>query len=190
MISLFYPPTPLSLSFSLSLYLSIIYISLISLSLSPSLPPSLSLSLSIYIYINSQLPLDDTAIPVEKANQTLESQQTPNILPSRATNGVSVVRISEKIDRVMTAPHCTYVYIMFHNNTKLWKDDINLDAYSFVGDLYLRALSIFDDRIHSTTAASKPPATSNRFDPRKHYPEYYKPEIYRSGRFPFTWWTQ
>ena len=39
-------------------------------------------------------------------NQRLESQQTPHISPSRASYGVSIVRIWEKIDRVITAPHC------------------------------------------------------------------------------------
>ena len=39
-------------------------------------------------------------------NQILESQQTPNISPLRASYGVSFVKIIlEKIDRVITAPH-------------------------------------------------------------------------------------
>ena len=41
-------------------------------------------------------------------NQVLESQQTPHISPSRASYGVSIVRILEKIDRVVTAPHCSW----------------------------------------------------------------------------------
>ena len=43
----------------------------------------------------------------QKVNQILESQHTPHISPSRASYGVSVVRILEKIDCVMTAPRCT-----------------------------------------------------------------------------------
>ena len=38
--------------------------------------------------------------------QTSNSQQTPLGSPSRASYGVSIVRILEKIDRVLTAPHC------------------------------------------------------------------------------------
>ena len=40
-------------------------------------------------------------------NQTLDSQKTPHISPSRASYGVPFVRIFEKIGRVITAPHCT-----------------------------------------------------------------------------------
>ena len=42
-------------------------------------------------------------------NQILESKQTPNIWSSRASYGVHIVRIWEKIDRVIAAPHCTFV---------------------------------------------------------------------------------
>ena len=38
-------------------------------------------------------------------NQSLGSQQTPHISPSRASYGVSIVRI---LDCVITAPHCTW----------------------------------------------------------------------------------
>ena len=37
-------------------------------------------------------------------NQILKSQQKPHTSPSRASYGVSVVGIWEKIDRVITAP--------------------------------------------------------------------------------------
>ena len=43
-------------------------------------------------------------------NQILESQQTPHTSPSRASYGVSIVRILEKIDRVITAPHCIEIW--------------------------------------------------------------------------------
>ena len=36
------------------------------------------------------------------------SQQTPHTSPSRASYGMAIVRILEKIDRVITAPHCIY----------------------------------------------------------------------------------
>ena len=42
----------------------------------------------------------------QKVNQMLQSQQTPHISPSRVRYGVSIVRILEKMDRVITAPHC------------------------------------------------------------------------------------
>ena len=42
--------------------------------------------------------------------QSLESQQTPHTSASQASHGVSVVRILEKIDRVITAPGCTFGY--------------------------------------------------------------------------------
>ena len=39
-------------------------------------------------------------------NQILESQQTPHTSPLRASYGVSIVRIWDKFDRVITALHC------------------------------------------------------------------------------------
>ena len=39
--------------------------------------------------------------------QFLNSQKTPHSLPSQANYGVTVVRILEKIDHVITALHCT-----------------------------------------------------------------------------------
>ena len=42
-------------------------------------------------------------------NKILESQQTPHILPSRVSYGASIVRIWEKIDGVIKAPHCIYI---------------------------------------------------------------------------------
>ena len=51
-------------------------------------------------------------------DQILESQQTPHISPSRASYGVSIVRIVDKIDRVITAPHCTW-------NPHTWTDSWN-----------------------------------------------------------------
>ena len=48
---------------------------------------------------------------LQKVNKILESQQTTHISPSRLTYRVSVVRILEKIDRVVTAPHCICIYI-------------------------------------------------------------------------------
>ena len=38
--------------------------------------------------------------------QRIYSQTTPHISPSRASYGVSFMRIRVKIDRVITAPHC------------------------------------------------------------------------------------
>ena len=42
----------------------------------------------------------------QNLNQTSNSQQTPHTSPSRASYGVSIVRILEKIDLVITALHC------------------------------------------------------------------------------------
>ena len=39
----------------------------------------------------------------------LISQQTPHTSPSRASCGVSIMRILGKIDRVIMAPHCMYI---------------------------------------------------------------------------------
>ena len=39
-------------------------------------------------------------------NQSLHSQNTPYISPPGAIYGVSIVKILEKIDRVITALHC------------------------------------------------------------------------------------
>ena len=50
-----------------------------------------------------------TAITVaESENKILGSQQTPHISPSRASYGMSVVRILKKIDCIITAPPCTW----------------------------------------------------------------------------------
>ena len=46
-------------------------------------------------------------------DQTSNSQQTPHTSPSRASKGVSVVRILEKTDRIITVPHCTYLCIWY-----------------------------------------------------------------------------
>ena len=43
----------------------------------------------------------------QNVNQTSKSQHTPHTSPSRASYGVSIVRIWEKINRVITAPHCS-----------------------------------------------------------------------------------
>ena len=50
-----------------------------------------------------------------KVNPILESQQTPYTSPSRASYGVYIVRILEKIDRVIPALHCIYklIWIIF-----------------------------------------------------------------------------
>ena len=42
----------------------------------------------------------------QNIHSNLFSQQTPDISPSRASYGVSIVRKLEKIDRVITALHC------------------------------------------------------------------------------------
>ena len=42
----------------------------------------------------------------QKTNQILESQQTPHFSPSRASYGMSIVRIMGRIDRIITAPRC------------------------------------------------------------------------------------
>ena len=50
----------------------------------------------------------------QKRDQISVSQQTPHTSPSRASYGVSIVRILEKNDRVRTAPHC----ICFQNDKR------------------------------------------------------------------------
>ena len=42
----------------------------------------------------------------EIVNQILESQQTPHTSPLRASYGVSIVEILEKIGSIITARHC------------------------------------------------------------------------------------
>ena len=42
----------------------------------------------------------------ENISQTLDSQKTPHTSPSWVSYGVPFVRILEKIDRVIRAPHC------------------------------------------------------------------------------------
>ena len=42
---------------------------------------------------------------MRNVNQSLDAQKTLHTSPSRASYGVSIVKIWEKIDRVITAPH-------------------------------------------------------------------------------------
>ena len=59
----------------------------------------------------------------QNINLNLDSQKTLHISPSRASNGVSVARNFEKIDHVITAPHCTWdqSYTPISRSvTKLW----------------------------------------------------------------------
>ena len=49
----------------------------------------------------------------QKVNKILESQQTSHISPSRASYGVSFVKIMNKIDCVITAPHCIQYNISY-----------------------------------------------------------------------------
>ena len=59
-----------------------------------------------------------TALQWQNVDQTLNSQQTPHT--SQASYGVSVERILEKIDRVITEPHCIcYVASPDHNDLLL-----------------------------------------------------------------------
>ena len=65
-------------------------------------------------------------------NQILESQQTPHISPSWASYGLSVVRIWEKTDHVLTAPHC---------NKKIRFSAIFKSFYHFSQRSWLQTLS-------------------------------------------------
>ena len=42
-----------------------------------------------------------------------DSQKTPHTSPSRVSYGVSIVRILEKIDCVIMAPHCTWNIVAY-----------------------------------------------------------------------------
>ena len=52
-----------------------------------------------------------TVITVAQMNKILESQQAP-YLALTGDLWVSIVRISEKNDRVITALHCIYLYLL------------------------------------------------------------------------------
>ena len=57
----------------------------------------------------------------QNMHQNLYSQNTPHISPSRASCGVSIVRIFEKTDRVITALRCIVrreIKISLHPSTK------------------------------------------------------------------------
>ena len=57
----------------------------------------------------------------QKVNQILESQQTSHISPSRASYGVSLVKIVDKIDHVITAPHCIWIlWALFYHHWEIW----------------------------------------------------------------------
>ena len=45
--------------------------------------------------------------------QTLDSQKTPQSLPSRASYGVPIVRIFEEIGRIITALYC--IFLLYDN---------------------------------------------------------------------------
>ena len=66
----------------------------------------------------------------QNINQTLNWQKTPHTSPSRASYRVSIVRIWEKIDCVITAPHCK------HRIADLTRGIIDVQ-----GDSYLISLS-------------------------------------------------
>ena len=54
----------------------------------------------------------------QNINQALHSQKTLHISPSWASYGVSIVMIWEKIDRIITAPHCiNWWYNHYKHNT-------------------------------------------------------------------------
>ena len=53
----------------------------------------------------------------QNADQTLNSQQAPYTSPSRASYGLSVVRISEKIDCIIKAPYCI---VKWPNGIDIW----------------------------------------------------------------------
>ena len=55
-------------------------------------------------------------LQLQNVDQTLNSQQTPHISPSRASYGLSVVRILEKNDHVIMVPHWTYTYTYADND--------------------------------------------------------------------------
>ena len=50
----------------------------------------------------------------QNVNQTSKSQHTPHTSPLRASYRVSILKIWEKINRVITAPHCTSVMLHWH----------------------------------------------------------------------------
>ena len=54
----------------------------------------------------------------QNLNQTSNSQQPPHTSPSWASYGVSIVRILEKIDRVLMALHC--IRHIFWNSDLFW----------------------------------------------------------------------
>ena len=55
-------------------------------------------------------------LQLQNVDQTSNSQQTPHISPSRASYGLSVVRILEKNDHVIMVPHWTYTYTYADND--------------------------------------------------------------------------
>ena len=64
--------------------------------------------------------------------QTSNSQQTPLSSPSRASHGVSIVRILEKFDRVLTAPHCINIRrdTLLQINIQNTRGDVNQCRYA------------------------------------------------------------
>ena len=52
-----------------------------------------------------------TVVMGQNMNVSLNPRMTPHTSPWRANYGVPFVMILEKIDRVITAPHCTYIIL-------------------------------------------------------------------------------
>ena len=71
---------------------------------------------------------------MQNINQTLDSQKTLHSSPSRASYGVSIVRILEKIDRVITAPHCMMCYPGFSELTRHDVHDTVTSVFMSEGD--------------------------------------------------------
>ena len=57
----------------------------------------------------------------QNINQNLDSQKTSHSLPSRASYGVSIVRILEKINFLIMTPHCIWFVILWRcYNESCW----------------------------------------------------------------------
>ena len=75
-------------------------------------------------------------------NQTLISQQTPNIPPSRVSYEVSIMRLWKKIYHVIMAPLCMYI-ICLYTTKKILIESPKLSFCSMTGEAAGKPISVF-----------------------------------------------
>ena len=69
----------------------------------------------------------------QNVNEISKSQQTPHTSPSQASYGVSIMRVFEKIDRIITAPFCIFLVMKSPWESNLVPFCVIDDGWHFIG---------------------------------------------------------